>query len=308
VQVGRIWVAVAVGIVALATPAVASGATLIGETFPPGTAACASDHSELQTGSPGGHYAAPSAGVITSWSFQAHVSMVPTVLKLKVGRPVGGNMFTIVGESAEKSPIANALNTYTDVRIPVQAGDVIGYYAGAMPGVCGRSASADYRYRTSPPGDQSVGSTVPYGDEATNVQFNISAGLEPDCDSDGLGDETQDAAVPLGGPCPKGNRSVALDANKNKVNKGRRVTLAGQVNEVVRQGPCESGQPVELQRKKPSKTTFTTVEQLQTDAAGAFTTKEKVKKTFEYRAQVLETATCAGQTSNTEKVKVKKKK
>jgi hypothetical protein len=33
-----------------------------------------------------------------------------------------------------------------------------------------------------------------------------------------------------------------------------------------------------------------------------------VKKTFEYRAQVPETATCAGQTSNTEKVKVKKQK
>jgi hypothetical protein len=104
------------------------------------------------------------------------------------------------------------------------------------------------------------------------------------------------------------SRTLTLDANKNKVKKGKKVTLSSQVNEIVRQGPCESGQTVQLQRKKPSQASFTTVEQLQTNAAGNFTTKEKVKKTFQYRAQVGETATCAGQTSNTEKVKVKKKK
>jgi hypothetical protein len=109
-------------------------------------------------------------------------------------------------------------------------------------------------------------------------------------------------------PLPKVPRTLTLDANKNKVKKGKRVTLTGQINEVVRQGPCESNQTVDLQRKRPSQTTFTTAEQLQTDAAGAFSAKEKVKKTFEYRAVVPETATCAGQTSNTEKVKVKKRR
>jgi hypothetical protein len=86
------------------------------------------------------------------------------------------------------------------------------------------------------------------------------------------------------------------------------VKLSGQLTEIVRQA-CQSGQTVELQRKKPSQAaTFTTVEQLQTDAAGNFSAKEKVKKTFEYRAQVGETATCLGGVSNTEKVKVKKKR
>jgi hypothetical protein len=64
---------------------------------------------------------------------------------------------------------------------------------------------------------------------------------------------------------------------------------------------------VQLQRKRPSKTTFTTVEQLQTDAGGNFSAKKKVKKTFQYRAQVVETAACAPGLSNTEKVKVNKK-
>jgi hypothetical protein len=106
----------------------------------------------------------------------------------------------------------------------------------------------------------------------------------------------------------KADRTLTLDANKNKVKKGKRVTLTGQVNQVTRQGACESGQPVQLQRKKPSQTTFTTVEQLQTSATGGFSTKEKVKKTYEYRAEVAETAACGGGLSNTEKVKVKKKK
>jgi hypothetical protein len=109
-------------------------------------------------------------------------------------------------------------------------------------------------------------------------------------------------------PEAKANRTLTLDANKNKVKKGRNVTLSGQVNEIVRQGPCESGQTVQLQRKKPSQATFATVEQLQTDAAGSFSAKEKARKTYEYRAQVAETAICGQGLSNTEKVKVKKPK
>jgi hypothetical protein len=41
---------------------------------------------------------------------------------------------------------------------------------------------------------------------------------------------------------------------------------------------------------------------------GHFSARKRVEKTFEYRAQVPETATCAGGISNTEKVKVKKPK
>ena len=48
------------------------------------------------------------------------------------------------------------------------------------------------------------------------------------------------------------------------------------------------------------------VAQLQTDAQGTFSLKTKVKKTFEYRAQVVETGTCTAALSNSEKVKVKK--
>jgi lysophospholipase L1-like esterase len=109
------------------------------------------------------------------------------------------------------------------------------------------------------------------------------------------------------GCLPKAARTLTLDANKNKVKKGKKVTLSGQLNATGRQGVCESGQTVALQRKRPKQTTFVTFTQDQTDAQGNFSLKKKVKKTFEYRAQVAETDACLGQTSNTEKVKVKKK-
>jgi hypothetical protein len=288
------------GLAALAAPASAGAVAQIGETFPGATGSCDTG-TALQSSSPRSppQYAAPSVGVITSWSFYA-TPVAPTLLKLKVARPAGGNTFTIVGESPPKNPAGGVLSTYSDVRIPVEPGDVIGFYS--------ESASDDAECFRSAPGfnfhygiDQPPGSTTEYIPSDIVAQMSLSAVLEPDCDSDGFGDETQDPA-PL---CP---RTLTLDANKNKVKKGKRVRLSGRIAETPQSGTCASTHAVELQRKKPSRAEFRSVELLQTDAAGSFSTKKKVKKTFEYRAQVPETATCAAGTSNTEKVKVKKTK
>jgi hypothetical protein len=293
--------ALVAGLLALPWPGPASAATQIGETFPANSSGgtCIDGRTLFQTGSPGGQYAAPSDGVITAWGHYGSPDFNPvSALKLKVARPVGGSDYQIVGDSPLETAVPGVLNTYTNVRIPVAAGDVLATYL-ADDGFCLRAPAPGYT-TFEELGDPAPGTTVALTGPS-DYQLDLSAMLEPDCDSDGFGDETQDSAP----ACP---RTLTLDANKNKVKKGKRVTLAGQLNEVVRQGPCESSQAVELQRKKPSQPTFATIEQLQTDAAGAFSTKEKVKKTFEYRAQVSETATCGGQVSNTEKVKVKKKK
>jgi hypothetical protein len=109
-------------------------------------------------------------------------------------------------------------------------------------------------------------------------------------------------------PDEKANRNLTLDANKNKVKKGKKVLLSGLISSAARQGPCESSQTVELQRKRPKQTTYTTFAQVQTDAQGSFSLKKKLKKTFEFRAQVVETAACTAALSNSEKVKVKNKR
>jgi len=114
-------------------------------------------------------------------------------------------------------------------------------------------------------------------------------------------------------------RSVSFDATKAKakaggevprlaVKKGRKARLSGDVNAPQDVAGCESSQTVQLQRKKPKQTTFTTFQQVQTDAAGSFSTEKKIKKTLEYRAILGETAACDDATSNSEKVKAKKKK
>jgi hypothetical protein len=201
-----------------------------------------------------------------------------------------------------------------DESVPADTSTATGVFATPAEVISGQQ----YALAISRPGAMSVNVGARLGDPCPGTVYNsfspagmwnetgfdmvFAVFVEPDCDSDGFGDETQDPSTPSCHP-----RTLVLDANKNKVKKGKKVTLAGQVVETRQDGACAAGQAVELQRKKPSLATFTTIEQLQTDAAGAFSAKKKVKKTFEYRAQVPESATCAGQTSNTEKVKVKKK-
>jgi hypothetical protein len=173
-----------------AIPSGASAATQIGQTFPPESSNC-SANTWLQSGAPGGQYTVPSDGVITSWSFEANSA--PPELKFKVGRHAPGADltmaadFTIIGESGLVAPDANTLTSYF-IRIPVQAGDVIGAFFND-DGDCGRSDS-DYDYHQFP-ADVQPGDTQTFT-PATGFQFDVSALLEPDCDKDGLGDETQD--------------------------------------------------------------------------------------------------------------------
>jgi hypothetical protein len=295
-----------IGSAALVLPVSPAGAaTQIGQTFTPDFPCSGpAGATFLQSGAPGATYAAPSAGVITSFSFIAGSD--PPPIKFKVAHPNGGNSFTMLGESTLKMPTAGTLNTYP-LQISVGTGDVIGLYTGGE-GDCGRLDSS-FAYHVAPGTDVTPGTTMNFSPNM-NVQFDVSAVLEPDCDNDGVGDETQDPDISSCNPPPgKATRILTLDANKNKVKKGKNVTLSGQIAQVRQDGvSCAANQTVELQRKKPSQATFTTVEQLQTDAAGSFSAKEKVKKTFEYRVQVPETATCDDGFSNTEKVKVKKPK
>jgi hypothetical protein len=194
--------ALAFGLMAMASPASAGAATTVGELFPadnlcgpmvPGPPS----PTFLQTTSPGNRYAAPSAGVITSWSHQAGPG--PPELRLKVARPTGENSYTITGQSSFEDPDPNVVNTFGGVRIPVRTGDVIGF-AVRVSGSCGRASATGY-------GTSSIGSDVP---PETNAEFtpvptfqlSVSASLEPDCDGDGLGDETQDPEISSCSPPP----------------------------------------------------------------------------------------------------------
>ncbi len=188
------WLASALTMGCLAVvPATASGFTTIGQTFDP-PSDCAPT-TFLQTASSFGAYTVPSAGVITAWSHQADEANPATALKFKVGRSAGGNSYTIIGESPLTAITPGVLNTFTNVRIPVQPGDVIGEYVGGPGNPNCSSATAGGAFVISFPsgmfGDRPAGSTGDYNNQ-TGHQIDLSARLESDADGDGYGDESQD--------------------------------------------------------------------------------------------------------------------
>jgi Ca2+-binding RTX toxin-like protein len=215
----------------LVVPSGAGAATTIGETFTP-TTPCLTNQTLLQTTSPGAQYAAPSAGVITRWSFQASAANVPTGLKFKVARPAGGNNFTVVGESTQVPPVASTLNNYF-VQIPVQAGDLIGFYV-VSPGdnrLCGTNLGAGAPYAVHLIfGDVSPGTTAAFGQQV-GPKLDVSALLESDCDNDGLGDETQDtnlsACAPGTTPPPATGPPPTLPSGAPATCRGVQATIVG---------------------------------------------------------------------------------
>jgi hypothetical protein len=180
-------IALTTGLMGVIFAVSAGAATTVGETFTP-TAPCNVNSTFIQTVSPGDAYVLPFSGVVTSWSFDAPAS--PPTVKLKIFRPAGGSNYTGVGDSAVETPAPSALNTYP-TRIAAAAGDVLGLRT-VTAGNC-RRQPAGYTEATggddTAPGETSAFFSFP------NNQIDVSAALEPDCDSDGLGDETQDGEL-----------------------------------------------------------------------------------------------------------------
>jgi hypothetical protein len=178
-----------VGCLAVATPA--SAATQLGETFAP-TEAAVGNSTLLQTLSPQDRYAAPFAGIITSWSHLAGPGQQK--LELKLARPAGGGAFEIVGQSEIVTITPNAMNTFS-ARIVVQPGDLLGVYAVTNAPLT--SNQTRYADRIAL-GDPQAGMTSFFAGPFDGVKLDLAATLEHDCDGDELGDETQDPE--LSGP------------------------------------------------------------------------------------------------------------
>ena len=90
--------------------------------------------------------------------------------------------------------MAGVTNTYTDISIPVEAGDFLGLRMSAN-GACGdiNPAAGGYvdRYTSQDPAPNTAVMIPALA--ADDVRLDISATLEADADGDGLGDETEDA-------------------------------------------------------------------------------------------------------------------
>jgi Tol biopolymer transport system component len=171
---------------------------------------------------------------------------------------------------------------------------------------------------TTSPNDQDPAFTFP-----TNVTYTPNQGFTgtdtfttQGFDEFGFGDREGTITIEV----VRFGRTITFDATKGKktkkagkdpllaVKKGKKATFSGDVSAPGATNVCEANQTVELQRKKSGQADFTTFAQLQTDGAGNFSVKQKIKKTFEWRGVLTQSAQCVAANSNSERVKAKKKK
>ena len=196
----------------------AGAAVKVGETFTPdgswgGTGVL------IQVGAPGDVNVVPTAGVLTSWSFEATATEPTPPLKMKVMQFAGGDGFRTVADTALQTPTQGVLNTWP-TRISVSAGDLLALFF--TDDTIGYDNPPDAQYvtreisaATGTPGfDPPPGTTTLFDSPTINQRADVSAMLEPDADRDGFGDETQDQCIGTPGPqngCPAPGAS--LDAN-----------------------------------------------------------------------------------------------
>lgn len=170
--------------------------------------------------------AAPVNGVVTrgKTTIDPSASVAGQTETLHVFRSAGPNRYTLVAESSPV-PLSPGTTTFA-TRIPVQAGDRLGYSNTAVGEqklyLCRTKDSGDtVAYTDAPP---AVGGTAEFG-TADEFRAPLVAVIEPDADNDGYGDETQDgcpqsAAVQTA--CPL----VALDSSAKAGKKAVTVTIA----------------------------------------------------------------------------------
>ena len=212
----------------IASPGNASAAEVIGQTAPGAPLNCAANLSWLQQSvSSGPDYTPPSYGVITSWSTKAPASTTGQ-LQMLVLRPTGTpNLFTVIHKDAIRPlSLANAINTYTGLQFQINPGDRIGLF---VPDVAPRPCAFDVtstpadRFTFGGSGEPDQGSTIDFAGLEDYFRVNLSAVVEPDCDKDGLGDETQDSDTSscrrAAATC-KGNPATIVGTKGNNVRKG----------------------------------------------------------------------------------------
>jgi hypothetical protein len=210
-MVGLLAVSLVVGVVAL--PASATAGVTIGATGGDGAADCPSDHTWAQDSAAAGSpaYVVPAGGgVITSWSHDRGPALATAQLRLKVFRKTAPFTYLTVGQSDFETLAAAGVNTFA-TRVEVKGGDILGFRIGATDISCDRSGSAGDLAVASGPlqPDPPVGSSTSFG-EVGAFLLNLEARVEPDCDHDGFGDETQDADIASCAPAATGQRAAAL--------------------------------------------------------------------------------------------------
>ena len=216
-------IAVALGV---ALPAPASGVMTIGSNLagdpgisfgcPPNT--CTFAHQALPSAStaPGG-VLAPSDGVVVRWRIKVGDLTGPAALR--VTRPGNSDARAGVATGPTVTPASNSISAF-DVRLPIEAGDALGVDCCSVSRLHAGVATPGASVLTwNPPLQDNDAARL--GDPFNNLELLINADIEPDADTDGYGDETQDQCptdASKHGDCTPPETTITKDA-PNKTDK-----------------------------------------------------------------------------------------
>jgi hypothetical protein len=180
--------AAVLGAAGLLAGASGASASVVGQAVTPGVASsCGAPQAALQTGvaAGGNPYAVTGTGVLTSFATRSFNPGIPgTHLNLVVFRSTGGGNYSVVGVS-DKSIALPATAPATDLTspmtpIPVQAGDIVGFWTDGTACALGTGNVADtgaYVVSAAPPSG-----TVATGGYDSYVT-SVSATFSPLCDA-----------------------------------------------------------------------------------------------------------------------------
>jgi hypothetical protein len=228
VRIGKL-IAGLTGTLVLALTATAHGSQLIGQT---GTNAgsCTNDEAYVQKTLTSGPGYSPSAyGVITSWQAAGDPDPAQTLV-LMVLRPDSASQFSNVGNDVVRTLAPNTLNTFTGLRLPIEASQRIAVYQ--PPGShascdfpSGNSSDADGYSVPYNVGIPPIGQPFDYSGSDDGYRVNAQAVVEPDTDRDVFGDETQDKCVGTAGTANGCPSTVAISKLKQKGDTKVRATV-----------------------------------------------------------------------------------
>jgi hypothetical protein len=125
----------------------------------------------------GNSFVTPVSGTITSWSNNAGAGAGQT-LALKVWRQVSGLTYMAVGHDIPRSLTGSALNTFSGLNIPVEAGDILGLNQ-ASPNPTGCLFDVPGESNLISPGNLADGASGTFIPAGVERRLNISAVVNP---------------------------------------------------------------------------------------------------------------------------------
>jgi hypothetical protein len=113
--------------------------------------------------------------IVTSWSHNAAAGSAP--LTFKVYRGTGPNTYRVVGHDGPRALSSGVVNTFSGLRIPVRAGDVIGLNTTGASTACEFDAPGERNFfRNGDLADGQEGTFL----ESPGERVNVTALVEPD--------------------------------------------------------------------------------------------------------------------------------